>query len=319
MTQAPPDKDRVVELHRFAIILFVVLAVARLGYIAACPTPLRENFGHLALTVPALAIGAYYTFIRFHPIIAALFNGFGLLGIGFTGSILASILTVYTGRQFPFTDQALAAADHFIGFDWLTWLKAFERFPQFDAILRSAYQSINAQIILIILVLAFTRQLERLYRFLAATNIALVTTCIVSVFFPALGPYELLGLTAADHPHIDLISAARTTDAILWLRTATFADPVPSFALGLIWFPSFHAAAAAIYIWATWRTPIIRWISIALNALMLIATPIHGSHYMVDVFAGLAVAAAAVAVTTWMFSRIGNRRQPALSTAESAA
>jgi hypothetical protein len=319
MTQAPPDKGRVIEIHRPTVVLFVALAAVRLAYIAACPTPLREHFDHLVWTVPALAIGAYYTFIRFHPIIAALFNGFGLVGIGFTGSILASILTVYTGRQLPFTDQILAAADHFIGFDWLTLLKLFDRFPQFDLILRFAYQSIFAQIALIVVTLALTRQTERLYRFLTVTNLALLTTCIVSVFFPALGPYELLGLTAADHPNISLISAARTTDTILWLRAATFTDPVPSFALGLIWFPSFHAATAAIYTWATWRTPIIRWISLALNALMLIATPIHGSHYLVDLFAGFAVAAASIAVTAWMFGRIGQRRQPALSTAESAA
>jgi hypothetical protein len=120
MTQAPPDRARVVEIHRFTVVLFVALAAGRLAYIAACPTPLRENFDHLAWTVPALAIGAYYTVIRFRPNIAALFNGFGLVGIGFTGSMLASILTVYTGRQFPFTDQTLAAADRFVGFDWLT-------------------------------------------------------------------------------------------------------------------------------------------------------------------------------------------------------
>jgi hypothetical protein len=198
-------------------------------------------------------------------------------------------------------------------------LKLFDRFPQFDAILRFAYQSIIAQIILIVLALALTQQTERLYRFLTVTNLALLGTCVVSVFFPALGPYELLGLTAADHPNISLISAARTTDAILWLRAATFTDPVPSFALGLIWVPSFHAATAVIYTWSTWRTPIIRWISVALNALMLIATPIHGSHYLVDLFAGFAVAAASIAATTWMFGRVGQWRRPALSAAASAA
>jgi membrane-associated phospholipid phosphatase len=146
-----------------------------------------------------------------------------------------------------------------------------------------------------------------------------LATCIVSVFFPALGPYELLGLTAADHPNIGLITGTRMTEPILWMRTALFTDPVPSFGVGLISFPSFHTATAAIYTWVVWRTPIIRRISLALNALMLIATPIHGSHYLVDLFAGFAVAAASIAVTAWMFGRVGQRRQPALSTAESAA
>jgi membrane-associated phospholipid phosphatase len=100
---------------------------------------------------------------------------------------------------------------------------------------------------------------------------------------------------------------------------AAFTDPTPSFAVGLISFPSFHSATAAIYAWATWRTPVVRWIGLALNLLMLIATPIHGSHYLVDVLAGLAVAVAAVAGTAWMFGRIRPARAPALAVAGSPA
>jgi hypothetical protein len=319
MMQAPPDKGRVVQIHCFTVVVLIALAAGRLAYIATCPMPLRDHHDHLAWTMPALAIGAYYTFIRFNPVIAAVFNGFGLVGIGLTGSFGASVVTVYTGRQLPFTDQTLAAADHFIGFDWLTLLKLFDRFPQLDLILQLAYQSIFPQIALIVVTLALTRQTERLYRFLTATNLALLTTCIVAVFFPALGPYELLGLTAADHPNIGLITGTKMTEPILWMRTALFTDPVPAFGVGLISFPSFHAATAAIYMWATWRTPFIRWVSLALNALMLIATPIHGSHYLVDLFGGIAVAAASIAATAWMFGRVGYRRQPALSAAKSMA
>jgi hypothetical protein len=39
--------------------------------------------------------------------------------------------------------------------------------------------------------------------------------------------------------------------------------------------------------------PYMRWVAFALNALMLIAIPIEGSHYLVDVFGGIAVALAA--------------------------
>ncbi len=282
MTQAPPEKGRVVQIHCFTVVAFIALAAGRLAYVATCPIPLRGHYDHLLWTMPALAIGAYYTFIRFHPTIAALFNGLGLVGIGIIGGMLASVVTVHTGRQFPLTDQTLAAADRFIYFDWLTVLKLFDRFPQLDALLKGAYQSIHVQIILILVALALTQQLERLYRFLMATNMALLITCVVAVFLPALGPYELLNLTAADHPNISVITGAKMTEPILWIRAGVFGDPGPTIEIGLISFPSFHAATAAIYMWATWRTPIIRWISLALNTLMLIATPIHGSHYLVD-------------------------------------
>jgi hypothetical protein len=52
---------------------------------------------------------------------------------------------------------------------------------------------------------------------------------------------------------------------------------------------------------------------------MLIATPIHGSHYLVDLFAGVAVAAAATAATVWMFGHIGERLNPQFAAAKSDA
>jgi len=74
MTQAPPEKGRVVQIHCFTVVAFIALAAGRLAYVATCPIPLRYHYDHLLWTMPALAIGAYYTFIRFHPTIAALFN-----------------------------------------------------------------------------------------------------------------------------------------------------------------------------------------------------------------------------------------------------
>jgi hypothetical protein len=319
MTPAHTGEDRLAALHGFAILLFAAIAAGRMAYIASCPPPLVENSRHLLWTVPVLAIGAYYTYIRANTTIAALFNGLGLAGIGVTGSGLASTLATYTGRSFPLADETLEAADRLIGFDWLAVLQFFDSHPYLDRIVSAAYGTIISQLPVIIVALALTHQTERLYRFLAAVNIALVITSIVAIFFPALGPYEFLHLSAADHPHIDLITADKMTAPILWLRAAAFTAPVPDFTVGLISFPSFHAATAAIYIWAMWRTPVIRWFGLTLNGLMLIATPIQGSHYLVDVFAGLAVAAGAIVAAAWMLGRVRRARQPALSAAESPA
>jgi len=47
--------------------------------------------------------------------------------------------------------------------------------------------------------------------------------------------------------------------------------------------------------WRSFLVPLavrrLRWVALALNAAMLIATPAYGSHYLVDVFAGVAIAA----------------------------
>jgi membrane-associated phospholipid phosphatase len=63
---------------------------------------------------------------------------------------------------------------------------------------------------------------------------------------------------------------------------------------GVVTFPSFHAAAAVLYLWAFWPVRWIGPIALLVNIAMLLATPICGGHYFVDVFAGIAVAAAAI-------------------------
>ncbi len=41
---------------------------------------------------------------------------------------------------------------------------------------------------------------------------------------------------------------------------------------------------------ALWRAPVVRWFVFVLNGLMLVAAPAYGSHYVVDVIAGVIVA-----------------------------
>ena len=60
---------------------------------------------------------------------------------------------------------------------------------------------------------------------------------------------------------------------------------------GIITFPSLHAALAVIVVAALWPVAMLRWVFLALNAAMLAATPIDGSHYFIDVLAGIALAA----------------------------
>jgi hypothetical protein len=305
------DRRRFIGLFCRTAIAFAVLAAARLAYIKLCATPLQGTFIHLMLAGPALAIGAYYTFWRFSLLPATLFNGLGLAGFGFTGNVLSTILTMYTGRRFPLADSALATADRAIGFDWVAALQLFDRNPVVNGILMTAYESILPQMSLVVVILALAGQPERLCRFLLAVNLTLAVTSVIAVFFPALGPSEFYDVSPADHPHIPLITDTRMTGPILWLRAAQFTSPMPALTVGLISFPSFHAATAVIYTWAVWRTPVMRWIWLPLNAAMLIATPVHGSHYLVDVFAGAVVAWVGIAMSRWVLD-VG-ARLPALA------
>src|SRR5258707_10224936 len=63
---------------------------------------------------------------------------------------------------------------------------------------------------------------------------------------------------------------------------------------GIIAFPSLHAAFALVLVAAFWPVPVLRWLGLAINTVMLISTPVDGAHYLSDLIAGLAVAALAI-------------------------
>ena len=75
---------------------------------------------------------------------------------------------------------------------------------------------------------------------------------------------------------------------------------------------SFHTVAAALLLLGFRNVPYLRWISLVLNSLMLIAIPIEGSHSLVDVIAGVAVALLAWAAATAVVDSYARRRRPSL-------
>jgi membrane-associated phospholipid phosphatase len=65
---------------------------------------------------------------------------------------------------------------------------------------------------------------------------------------------------------------------------------------GIVTFPSFHAAAAILYLWALWANSWMRVIALICNALLLLSTPIDGGHYFIDVIAGVSLAILSILV-----------------------
>ena len=69
---------------------------------------------------------------------------------------------------------------------------------------------------------------------------------------------------------------------------------------GLITFPSFHSTWAILLALSCWHRRWLFGLSAALNGMVLIATLTTGWHYLADVFAGIIVAAVAIAVCHWL-------------------
>jgi hypothetical protein len=78
---------------------------------------------------------------------------------------------------------------------------------------------------------------------------------------------------------------------------------------GLISFPSFHTAAALIFIWTLHAVRYVGWAGIPLNLALIVATPTVGAHYFIDVVGGIVVAFAAIAASRLLCRRAPRRRR----------
>jgi membrane-associated phospholipid phosphatase len=87
------------------------------------------------------------------------------------------------------------------------------------------------------------------------------------------------------------------------LRQGTYRLLIGAGAEGIINFPSLHGALAMLFALVLWPVRALRWIGLTLNVAMIFSVPVEGSHYFVDVFAGIAIACASLLVARAIVKR----------------
>jgi hypothetical protein len=207
-------------------------------------------------------------------------------------AVAAPLSYVAATASLPLQDAAFARLDYALGFDWKEWLAVMRGWPRFFHLMRVIYLSLIPQIIATVLLLSFTGRLAWLRAYTLAFVFAALVTIATSAFLPAKGAWLHYEITDA----AGTLPVSHTSWSVFFgLRNGSF-RLLASGGEGIITFPSLHAALAVILIVALWPVPIARWIAVAVNSLMLMATPIDGSHYFVDVLAGIALALLSFAV-----------------------
>jgi membrane-associated phospholipid phosphatase len=214
--------------------------------------------------------------------------------------VLATPLTyVAAAANLPMQDAALDAIDRALGLDWMAWFNFFaERHSLLFATVLG-YSMIGWPIIGIPIALGWTQRYLRLQQFTLAFLIALAITTAISIFTPAMGTYDYFRFM----PQPDVFTPGAYLGQLRDLpavRDGTLRHLSLDILSGIVTFPSFHAAAAVLYLWALWP---VRWIgsfAAVTNVAMLIATPICGGHYFIDVAGGIAVAVTAILVAKWL-------------------
>lgn len=209
-------------------------------------------------------------------------------------TILGVVLTyLLAARAGPLWDAELAAADARLGLVWPTIFAAADRMPAALLMIGGvAYHSLVLQMVVSIVLLAGAGRLQRLRIMVAAAILSGTVTVLVSGLAPAIG-----NLFDPHHYRTLWPSVAwLDRDLVLRLRDGTVRQVDLSHMTGIVSFPSYHATLPVILVWGLrpfsgLRAPATVW-----AGLTIIATPLFGGHYVVDVLAGLLLAIAGLAV-----------------------
>jgi hypothetical protein len=271
------------------------------------------SFAAASTVTPFAIAGAYvgYSFYNYrHP---RKRDPLVVFILGSTGQILlipilmTPMTYVAASANLPMQDMALHAIDRALGLHWMAYYKFVTEHHVLLVLSVWSYSIIGWPVFGVPIALGWTGRYSRLQIFTLAFAIALVVTTAISAIVPAMGTYDLLKFL----PDPNLFTPGAYIDQLRDLplvRDGSLRHLHLSGLTGIVTFPSFHAAAAVLYLWAFWP---VRWIgplAAVANIAMLLATPIVGGHYFIDLFAGGAIAAASIMAAQFIAQRITQPR-----------
>lgn len=222
----------------------------------------------------------------------------------FTATALMGAVASYpiAALTHGYADGSLQRIDVTLRFDWLGWYRVVAEHRSLQWLGVAAYESIYLTPAVLLGWYAVRGERGNAYRFLACFWLTAVATLATFALMPAVGPLSHLWHGAI--PYMP-VSELWQPDLIPALRNHTVRVVDLGQLRGIVSAPSFHAAAATLYIAAAWRTGTLRWPLLWLNMTMLLATPVEGTHYLTDMLIGAAVALAALAAVRALAERTG--------------
>lgn len=222
------------------------------------------------------------------------------VGVLLTPTILmATYLSM--ALNLPLADARLAGMDVALGFDWKLFITWVDSHPTIATILDFCYNTFMVQLVFMPVLLCLFKMPLRGIAFVAAYAILCFISCIICIWYPALGTYSYYNIVPSDFPNI----VTKFGYFFLEQFNAVRADPnfilTSKAAAGIVTFPSVHAGTACLLIWATWAIPYLRYPFLVVNLLMCVGALSQANHYLVDVIAGAGIAGLTVALVNYIF------------------
>jgi hypothetical protein len=184
---------------------------------------------------------------------------------------------------FPLQDVMMERLDRAIGFDWSAWHAAVLDRPILSCLLLVAYASLYPQFGLAFIYFLTTDRSARFAELLLLMGATLAATALISAIWPTLGPAAQAGVDFAYLRDLLAMRAGGPWHFEYWAMQ------------GIVQMPSYHTVLAVLLTYAFRRTGLIGYGIAALNMVMLLSIPPIGGHYLVDMFAGGALALGAIA------------------------
>lgn len=188
----------------------------------------------------------------------------------------------------PLVDASLAAFDRWLGFDWQAYVAFIKGLPWLDRPIRLVYAHNFEHTALMLIVIGYAAGPSRLKETIGVAAISSLATMLICWLTPALGAHNF-------YQHPDAARVGYLTD-LLAVRSGGMRTLDIAAATGLATFPSFHTVMALLFAWGALAS---RWIAVPVaivEAGMLLAIPIYGSHYLADMLGGALLFAASLAL-----------------------
>jgi len=185
--------------------------------------------------------------------------------------------------RMPMYDLQFARMDAALGFNWVAILDLITPHQTLQYLLARAYNSIFVQVFASIGYFALIKRSDRNRELMWIGMLSALITTSVAGLLPALGPYVKGDMPAWSAVLVTIRNGSLTRFAL--------ADMT-----GIVAFPSFHTVLAILLVYVH-RPPLRSFVPVAiLNAIMLVAIPFAGHHYLVDMIAGAAVVAVSIVI-----------------------
>lgn len=194
-------------------------------------------------------------------------------------------LPQYAAARSPFAPQdlLLSRMDEAIGFNVsqiVQWARAHESINLFFA---GCYAALIPFLFLAMALPPLWGHFTAAHRLLLSVSIAVIIGALIEWLFPATAPWVVYHYSLYD-PQKRLMHEA------LALRTGLPYIVDPTYSGGLIEFPSFHVALAAVSARALWEFRALQIPGLILVALIAVSTVMGGMHYACDVIGGFLLA-----------------------------